>query len=176
MLDLIVQGREAESPLAFSPRALIIAGWAGRDAAAIEAHVLELEALGVSRPKSFPVFYRVDVALLTHAPAVQIVGRDGSGEVEAVLWKAGGELYVGIGSDHTDRKLEAYGITLSKQVCAKPVSNRVWRWRDVADHWDEIVTRSRLRNGDEVYQEGPMALTTCSHCTSRARERHLTVQ
>jgi hypothetical protein len=37
----------------------IVAGWTGRDLAAVEHHVRELEKLGVRRPASTPEFYRV---------------------------------------------------------------------------------------------------------------------
>ena len=37
---------------------LIIAGWTGRDAEAVEKHILELEKIGISRPSSTPIFYR----------------------------------------------------------------------------------------------------------------------
>jgi hypothetical protein len=39
-------------------RQLIIAGWTGRDRVAQEKHIAELEALGVRRPPSTPVYYR----------------------------------------------------------------------------------------------------------------------
>ena len=42
-----------------------IAGWTGRNLAALEAHIKELEALGVKRPKSVPIFYRNAASLLT---------------------------------------------------------------------------------------------------------------
>jgi hypothetical protein len=35
---------------------LVIAGWTGRDINAFEAHIRELEAIGVRRPKSTPIF------------------------------------------------------------------------------------------------------------------------
>ena len=34
-----------------------------------------------------------------------------------MLVQAGGRLLVGVGSDHTDRKVETYNITVSKQMC-----------------------------------------------------------
>ena len=34
---------------------LVIAGWTGRDPAAMEAHIVELEKLGVKRPASTPI-------------------------------------------------------------------------------------------------------------------------
>lgn len=157
MIDLTVHSAAGQSAIAFTPRQLIIAGWTGRDEAALEAHIVELEELGIARPKAVPIFYRAASSLLSTAPVQQMVGREASGEVEAVLWKHEGALYVGVGSDHTDRKLEAVGITLSKQLCAKPVSADVWRWDEVADHWDEVVLRSRLPHSGERYQEGSAA-------------------
>lgn len=157
MISLEVRGANEADTLDVEPAIAVIAGWTGRDSAVLEAHIRELEALGIARPRSVPIFYRVDKALLTTAPVLQMVGRDGSGEVEAVLWKQGGALYVGVGSDHTDRKLEAVGITLSKQVCGKPVSAAVWRWEEVADHWDQVILRSTLPLTGETYQEGPAA-------------------
>ena len=67
---------------------LVIAGWTGRDAAAVEAHIAELEAIGVPRPASVPCFYRVAAALLTTAEEIQAPGPDSSGEVEFVLFGA----------------------------------------------------------------------------------------
>jgi len=59
--------------------------------------------------------------LLTTAPEVDVVGEDSSGEVEFVLVAEPDAMYVGVGSDHTDRKVEAYGVTVSKQMCPKPI-------------------------------------------------------
>ena len=157
MLDLFIEDDTGARALCFRPLKLIIAGWTGRDSAALEAHIEELEALGVARPKSVPIFYRVDASLLTTSETIQCVGREASGEVEAVLYKHDGEYFVGVGSDHTDRKLETVGITLSKQVGAKPVSQRVWRWEDVAGHWDSLLLRSCLPQTGEIYQEGSTA-------------------
>lgn len=157
MVALEIASKHGEFTVAFEPTQLIIAGWTGRDERALEAHIAELAALGVARPRSVPIFYRVSIDLLTSAPSIEVAGSDSTGEVEAVLWKHQGELYVGVGSDHTDRKLEAVSITLSKQVCAKPVSTRVWRWREVADHWDEVVLRSVLPTTGDIYQHGSAA-------------------
>ena len=33
-----------------------------------------------------------------------------------------GRIFVGCGSDHTDRKVEAYSVTVSKQMCDKPIA------------------------------------------------------
>jgi hypothetical protein len=137
---------------------LIIAGWTGRDPEAIEHHIAELEAIGVARPRAVPTFYRLGAALLTQAPAIEVVGSDSSGEVEFFVLAADGELYVGVGSDHTDRKVEAYGVTVSKQVCPKPIGRGLWPLKSVAPHWDRLVLRSWVTRGGErlLYQEGPV--------------------
>src|SRR5713101_8212879 len=104
----------------------IVAGWTGRDAAAVEKHIAELEALGVRCPATTPIFYRVSVARLTMATEIEAVGAHYGGEVEFVLLQHGGRLWVGVGSDHTDREVEAYGVTVSKQLCEKPVAPVLW--------------------------------------------------
>jgi hypothetical protein len=42
-----------------------------------------------------------------------------------VLLASGGKTYVTVGSDHTDRKVETYGVTVSKQMCDKPIAAEV---------------------------------------------------
>lgn len=135
---------------------LIIAGWTGRDEAALRKHIRELEEIGVKPPRTTPIFYRVAASLLTFADEIQVSGPDTSGEVEFVLLKTEGELRIAVGSDHTDRKAETIGVSLSKQLCAKPVSSGSWRYDEVKPHWERLVLRSWLveRNSKTLYQEG----------------------
>src|SRR5436190_14358005 len=157
---------EASMPLnerILDPKAiahLVIAGWTGRNAAALEAHIRELEALGVRRPKTLPVFYRVAASLLTIDDAIEVMGNASSGEVEGVVYALSDGLWIGVGSDHTDRKAETVGVTLSKQMCGKPVSPKLWRYEEVAPHWDQLMLRSFIQIGNErrLYQEGHFAL------------------
>ena len=135
-------------------RELVIAGWTGRDEAALRKHIRELEALGVKAPKSTPVFYRVAASLFTFSDEIEVLGPDTSGEVEFVLVKTASELRVTVGSDHTDRKVEAIGVALSKQLCAKPVAAQSWRYEEVKPHWERLVLRSWADG--ELYQEGPV--------------------
>ncbi|MGP0090490.1 MAG: DUF2848 domain-containing protein [Xanthobacteraceae bacterium] len=139
-------------------RQLVIGGWTGRNTAAVEAHIKELEALGVRRPKSVPVFYRVAVSLLTVDDCIEVVGEHSSGEVELVLYALEDGIWIGVGSDHTDRKAETIGVTLSKQMCAKPVGPRLWRYDEVSAHFDRLLLRSFIWNGKArtLYQEGPV--------------------
>ena len=137
-------------------RHLVIAGWTGRDAAALEAHIRELEALGVKRPSSTPIFYRVAASLLTTDETIEVLGGSSSGEAECVVYSFDNGAWIGLGSDHTDRAAEAISVSLSKQVCAKPVSSDIWRLDDVAPHWDALTLRSYIGAGENrrLYQEG----------------------
>jgi len=137
----------------------VVAGWTGRDAAAVEKHIRELEAIGVKRPASTPIFYRVSAARLTTDAEIEVVGETSGGEVEFVLLQHGGRLWVGTGSDHTDRAVETYGVTVSKQMCDKPLAATFWAFDEVAPHWDKLVLRAHVpESGARVlYQEGSVA-------------------
>ena len=138
---------------------LIIAGWAGRDAEAIEHHIEELAALGIPRPSTTPVYYRVAAANLSQAERFVVLGPDSSGEVEPFIVSLADGLWVGVGSDHTDRKAEAAGIALSKQLCGKPVGTQLWRYEEVEPHWDWLMLRSyaTIDGVRTLYQESEVA-------------------
>jgi hypothetical protein len=149
-LNLTLAGRETQ----ISVGTAIVAGWTGRDRAAVEKHMAELEALGVPRPSTVPVFYRVSAARLTTAPEIESTAAS-SGEVEAIILRHNDELYVGVGSDHTDREVESYGVAISKQMCEKPIAAEFWPYEDVRSHWDRLTLRSWV-DGDVLYQEGTL--------------------
>jgi len=133
---------------------LVIAGWTGRDEAALKKHIMELAEIGVKPPKTTPIFYRVSASLLTYADSIQVSGLDTSGEVEFVLLSRKDGLFVTVGSDHTDRKAETIGVSLSKQLCQKPIAKDAWRYDEVKPHWDKLVLRAWA--DDQLYQEGPV--------------------
>lgn len=137
----------------------VIAGWTGRDKAAVEKHIVELEALGVKRPATTPIFYRVAAARLSLSESIEVLGGASSGEVEFVLLQSQGRLWVGVGSDHTDREVEAYGVSVSKQMCEKPIAPVFWAYENLAPHWDRLMLRSYATIGGvrSLYQEGPVA-------------------
>ncbi len=136
-----------------------VAGWTGRDRAKMEEHIVELEEIGVKRPGSVPVFYRVSIDRLTGRDHIQSPGGASSGEVEFVLVGIGDDIWVGVGSDHTDREVETYGITVSKQMCDKPVARTLWPLAEVAPHWDRLELKSYAVENNErrLYQEGGVA-------------------
>src|SRR3989440_5497963 len=145
----------APTPLTLSIDQAVIAGWTGRDPVARDKHIAELEAIGIARPASTPIFYRVAARRLTIADRIEVSGAESSGEVEFVLIGWQGRIFVGVGSDHTDRKVEAYSVTVSKQMCDKPIASTLWELEDVIGHWDQMILRSFAVIGDEkgLYQE-----------------------
>ena len=158
-LTLMAQTGAGEEAFAAAVETLVIAGWTGRNRDAMEAHIAELEAIGIARPKTVPMFYRVAAGLLTTAAEIQVSGPHSSGEAETVILNLGGRHYVAVGSDHTDRQAETVGVSLSKQMCAKPVGPAVWPYDEVAGHWDDLILRSWIEEdgGRSLYQEGAVA-------------------
>ena len=154
-MDFLVNGARRRIEI----NRLVVAGWTGRDKAAVEKHIAELGAIGVRRPRTVPTFYRLGAGLLTSAREIDVVGDDSSGEVEFVLVAAPDALYVGVGSDHTDRKVEAYAVTVSKQMCPKPLGEELWAFAELEARWDRLVLRSHVtRKGKRrLYQEGEVS-------------------
>jgi hypothetical protein len=153
---------------------VIIAGWTGRDPRKVREHIDELAALGVAPPSSTPCFYRVGVEMLTTAPTIDCLGATSSGEAEYVMVvTASGEWWVGLGSDHTDRAVESYSIPVSKQMCPKPVAPALWRFEDVAPHWDQLELRAFVEEDGVVvpYQQGTLAAMLRPHDTVEAYAR-----
>jgi hypothetical protein len=157
-LAFTVDAQDTTTPLTLAIDQAVIAGWTGRDPIARDKHIAELEAIGIARPASTPIYYRVAARRLTTADSIEVSGGDSSGEVEFVLIGWQGRIFVGVGSDHTDRKVETYSVTVSKQMCEKVVAPVLWELEDVAAHWDRMILRSHaLIDGARVlYQEGTL--------------------
>ncbi len=158
-LSLTLDSRPGPLRLEVVVNDAVIAGWTGRDPVAVEKHIKELEALGVRRPATTPIFYRVAAARLTTDDTIEALGESSGGEVEFVLLQHGGRLWVGAGSDHTDREVEKYGVTVSKQLCDKPIAPLFWSYDEVAPHWDELILRAHVTEAGKrvIYQEGSVS-------------------
>ena len=157
-LTFTVMDNGAATPLTLSIDQAVIAGWTGRDPVARDKHIAELEALGIARPATTPIYYRCSARRLTTSDVIEVCGGDSSGEVEFVLIGWQGRTFVGLGSDHTDRKVESYSVTVSKQMCDKPMSEVLWELEDVVGHWDQMILRSwGWFDGERtLYQEGTL--------------------
>lgn len=155
MIDLTVEGELVRIDL----DRVINAGYSGRDSAAVQAHVDELESEGIEAPDRIPVTYELSpYTTLVDAETVRVVGEDTSGEAEFGL-VLGRDTYVVAASDHTDRDLETESIHKSKQVAPNVLSRRAWRLGDVRDRWDEIELRAwNWLDGERtLYQEVTLA-------------------
>ncbi len=157
-LTFTVDAQGTTTPLTLAIDQAVIAGWTGRDPVARDKHIAELEALGIARPASTPIYYRVAARRLTLADRIEVSGGESSGEVEFVLIGWQGRIFVGCGSDHTDRKVEAYGVTVSKQMCDKPIAPVLWELEDVIGHWDHMILRAHavIDGARVLYQEGTL--------------------
>jgi hypothetical protein len=161
MLTFQIHG--TEETLSIRPRRVLMAGYTGRDQAAVQRHIDELREHGVPAPTRVPILFPATVDRLTMADEIEVLGDQTSGEAEFVLIYHGGRVYVAAGSDQTDRELEKTSITFAKQVCPNVLSRQVWPYADVRDRWDAIVLRARTRGREgeagpeRRYQEGTLA-------------------
>jgi hypothetical protein len=92
---------------------------------------------------------------------IEVYGSETSGEVEYVLCVVSeDEVYVGLGSDHTDRHLEETDIPRSKQICPNLMGQTVWPLEEVESHWDDLLIAANVvKDGkDTLYQEGHLGL------------------
>jgi Protein of unknown function (DUF2848) len=157
-LTFNIEDKGALTPLTLAIDQAVIAGWTGRDPVARDKHIAELEAIGIARPATTPIYYRCSARRITLEDRIEVCGENSSGEVEFVLIGWQGRIFVGCGSDHTDRKVESYSVTVSKQMCDKPMASVLWELEDVIAHWDKMILRSwAIIDGARVlYQEGTL--------------------
>jgi hypothetical protein len=157
-LTFTVDAQDTTTPLTLAIDQAVIAGWTGRDPVARDKHLAELESVGIARPASTPIYYRVSARRLTMEDSIEVCGGESSGEVEFVLIGWQGRIFVGCGSDHTDREVEAYNVTISKQMCDKPIAPVLWELEDVIGHWDKMILRSYawIKGERVLYQEGTL--------------------
>lgn len=139
-------------------RRVIVAGYTGRDRAAVTAHIDELAAIGIAPPPRVPMFYEVPPARLSTEPVIAVDGPRTSGEAEPVLVRCSEGTFVAVGSDHTDREVEKRDIGESKAACPKPISPTVVALDRVVAVWDECGLTCRV-DGDP-YQDGRLAALT----------------
>lgn len=135
------------------------AGFTGRDKEKVYAHIKELAELGVPEPDKIPTIYRVSLDRLCMDRIIEVQGTGTSGEVEFVLLVMDDDVFVTIGSDHTDRDLERESIVKAKQIAPKVISDHFWSYEDVKDHWDDLMLRAWIDLDGEwvLYQEGSVA-------------------
>jgi len=143
-------------PLEFEVKRMVNGGYVGRNQEEVRRHIEELAKQGIPGPSSTPTLYPVSRRSLTQASSIEVFGEETSGEAEFVLLMENeNQIYAGVGSDHTDRKLEMFDIAWSKNICPNVISKELWFFDDVLPHWDEIALRSWVTRGGKrsLYQE-----------------------
>jgi hypothetical protein len=145
--------------LVFAADHLVCSGWVGRDPKALQAHMDELSKLGIPGPGRIPLYMNFSTYLLTTDDEITVVSSQSSGEVEYVLLCKGEEIWVTVGSDHTDRDVETKSIPGSKQMYAKWLASECWPYLDVKDHWNRLILRCWVHKDGQrtLYQEAPLA-------------------
>ncbi len=160
-LDLVLESKQERRELPFRYNRMVNAGYVGKNQEEVRRHLEELAAKGIPGPKSIPVLYPVVCNVLSLDPAIEVYGNETSGEVEYVLCVVTeDEIYVGLGSDHTDRHLEEVDIPRAKQICPNLMGRTVWPLKEVENHWDDLLMNANVvKDGkDSLYQEGRLGL------------------
>lgn len=155
MTTLVLHDQTTDQHHVIDVRRLLVAGFTGRDQAAVAEHVEELAALGVPVPERTPTLYRLLPELVRQTPAMVVTGKATSGEVEPVIVVVDGRQYLTVGSDHTDREVERTDIGLSKAACPKVIGTTCVPLDAVHD-LDRVSLESTI-DGEVRYQQGTMA-------------------
>ncbi len=159
-MKFILETKGQEEEVWFDIIRMINAGYTGRDQEKVRRHIEELKKEGIPAPDSTPTAYEMITQLVYFDDEIEVVSERTSGEAEYVLLCGADEVYVGVGSDHTDRELEPVSILKSKQVCPNVMSNRIWRLKEVREDWDQMLLRSWTKEGAGekfLYQEASLS-------------------
>ena len=135
-------------------------GFTSRNIDIIKAHIDEQLKIGITTSSDIPHYFLCWPGLISFSNRLFVVGNDSTGELEFTIVKGNDEeVYIGLVSDHCDRQLSRVKVRKSKQVCCKPVSRQLWRYKDIKDHWDQIRLISWQYRGDEetLYQKGSLS-------------------
>jgi hypothetical protein len=166
-LNLTLQRRESSVPLTFNFSRMINAGYVGRDQEVVRKYIAELEAKGIPGPKSTPVLFPVNPRAFVLNEDIEVYGTHTAGEVEYVLLIQDAQtIFVGMGSDHTDRLLEETDIPRSKQICPNVLCQTVWSLPDVEPHWDELTFDSQVVKDGETIANQDGRLSTILNPTA----------
>ncbi len=160
-ISLTLETMAGRSSLNFTFTKMANAGYVGRDQDELRRHIDELSKKGIPGPKTTPTLYPVIPRALVTDSEIDVYGDETCGEVEYVLLiENTNTIYVGLGSDHTDRHLEETDIPRAKQICPNVMCKTVWPLSEVKGHWDSLILESwMVKDGEKVlYQQGALEL------------------
>ena len=152
--SFIVHEADGDRDLEVDLRRCYNLGFTMRDEAKMQAHLEECYKLGIKelicdRP---PLVMPISPWAVLTDDHITVQRPRSSGEVEIVtVVDADGAIYVGVGSDHTDRSLEGIDIPWGKQVAPNVVAPELWLWSDIESHWDQVSMECTVvDNGETV--------------------------
>lgn len=158
-LEFFIDG-EPDEKIIFEVRKMINLGRTSRNPEDIIKHLEELKKAGIKVSPGIPSYNPKIRDRITTGNEIEVLTNSKtSGEVEYVLlFTSDSSFYVTVGSDQTDRELEKSNVVLSKQICLNVISPKIWRYKDVKDHWDDIIMRAWIKKDDkrQLYQEGKL--------------------
>jgi hypothetical protein len=145
--------------LEFNAACMINLGYVGRNEFAVRHHIEELAKEGVPAPATIPLCIPMPLDALSTEAQIDVAGEKTSGEVELAFLIQNERIYVGVGSDHTDREIERTNMALSKQVCPNVIGNRLWDFQELSACWDDLLLQSWVdceAEGRILYQRAPL--------------------
>lgn len=155
-LAVVVAGLERDWPLDIMPARIYNMAFTRRDPELMARHLEEVKRIGVPQivVDVPPAVVPIGPWAITTCSDVPVFGPSTTAEVEFVIAQHQEQLYVGVGSDHTSRPLQARNIGWSKTVCPNVLAPVLWPLEDVASHWDDLVIESHVIVGGErlLYQ------------------------
>jgi hypothetical protein len=159
LLNFTIDGQDGTEQRTLNVTRVYNLGFTIRDKAKMQAHLDEVEGVHVDWPPRPPVIFPISAWATLTDEDVPVQYDRTSGEIEIVTVVDGDELLIGVGSDHTDRALEATDIPWGKQVAPNVIAPTLWRWSEVRDHWDEVLLESLIDsgNGPQLYQKAGVA-------------------
>ncbi len=154
-----IEEKTGPKKISIDLKGAILCGYTGRNQGAVKKHIEELAKEGVKPPPSVPTFFPKPAWGVTVDGDIYVESLESSGEIEFVLFVDKHNIWVGLGSDHTDREMERLDILKSKQPCPTPVAQNLWNYEEVKGHWDQIEMRSWVSQKGKrfLYQETTLA-------------------
>ena len=110
--------------------------------------ILERDKHFTSATQTNPSIFHIGRYLLTQSQEFEVQGPLTGGEAEVVAIRAGGDVFITVGSDQCDRELDPLFPDKPKQMCPHPIATVAWPYDEVRDHWDQLQVCSEVVVGE----------------------------
>jgi hypothetical protein len=159
VLAFTIRRLHEEYELWLEVKRLVHGGRSGREKSDVAKHVGDLESFGIKHayPPLGPVAFLLPTFNATTSHRIAMYDNANNAEVESVLLvDKHDNIYVTVGSDHTDREMErSAGPPKAKLLAPKVMASEAWPYEEVKDHWNDLVMRAyAYRDGEpDIYQD-----------------------